>query len=354
VALRALVGIALLLCSFLGGVAGHRWWVLQRYVDAGDPREALYFWNYDPPQSPPNVARSARLLREYLVTRDVMTLRTAREGFASAVAGECPGSRVPALMWLSDYFLTPTDLQAQMLENPEGARMLTWLASKGFVPLRDLLTEVETRQIDLPRPNGMKPDVEIMASLLSDAGPTRAGWDAADDVVRCLGLRPGDSVADLHSGVGFWAYRLARAVGPGGAAYAVGEKASMVDFVRAMASAEGLSNLQSVMGKKGDVALLPQSLSCAFVCGYFCDLYGREPLAVRASWVESVKRALRPGGTLAVMDSNVQVSGALPCIGNRISRWVVIADLTSRGFRFKRCYELTPQRYVLLFERGAS
>ncbi|MDP8957777.1 MAG: hypothetical protein M3N51_00920, partial [Actinomycetota bacterium] len=53
------------------------------------------------------------------------------------------------------------------------------------------------------------------------SGLRRDRWQQPERVVAELGLQPGDRVADLGAGGGYFTFRLARAVGPSGVVYAV-------------------------------------------------------------------------------------------------------------------------------------
>ena len=51
--------------------------------------------------------------------------------------------------------------------------------------------------------------------------PDRAAWQKPDEVVAALGLRPGGVAADVGVGPGYFALRMARAVGPTGRVHAI-------------------------------------------------------------------------------------------------------------------------------------
>src|SRR2546426_10078071 len=55
--------------------------------------------------------------------------------------------------------------------------------------------------------------------------PARAAWQKPGRVVRALGLRRGQVVAEIGSGPGYFTLRLARAGGPAGRVFAVGPEA---------------------------------------------------------------------------------------------------------------------------------
>ena len=51
--------------------------------------------------------------------------------------------------------------------------------------------------------------------------PGRDEWQKPEAVLAHLALKPGETVADIGAGSGYFTVRLARAVGPGGKVYAV-------------------------------------------------------------------------------------------------------------------------------------
>src|SRR4030095_12939357 len=59
----------------------------------------------------------------------------------------------------------------------------------------------------------------------------RDRWQQPDGVIEALRLRPGDRVADLGSGGGYFTFRLAKAVGPTGHVYAVDVDEGVDDYI---------------------------------------------------------------------------------------------------------------------------
>jgi ubiquinone/menaquinone biosynthesis C-methylase UbiE len=69
--------------------------------------------------------------------------------------------------------------------------------------------------------------------------PGRDREQQPDRIVESLGLQPGQRVADLGSGSGYFTFRLAAAVAPGGLVYAVDTDADMRAMVEERAAREG-------------------------------------------------------------------------------------------------------------------
>ena len=59
-------------------------------------------------------------------------------------------------------------------------------------------------------------------------------------VLDAMGLRPGDVVADVGCGSGYYARRIARRVQPGGTVYCEDIQPEMLDIMRERAAAEGV------------------------------------------------------------------------------------------------------------------
>src|SRR3990172_5754781 len=62
--------------------------------------------------------------------------------------------------------------------------------------------------------------------------PDRLQWQKPDEVVKALGLKNGDRIADIGAGSGYFTRRFARAVAPDGVAIGYDVDAGMVAFMK--------------------------------------------------------------------------------------------------------------------------
>ena len=95
--------------------------------------------------------------------------------------------------------------------------------------------------------------------------PQRVAGLKIDEVVARLGLRPGNTVADIGAGAGAWEGALAGAVSPSGSVYAVDIDQGLLDHIAARATQVGLTNVRVVLGKYTDPALPVRNVDLALI-----------------------------------------------------------------------------------------
>ncbi len=170
--------------------------------------------------------------------------------------------------------------------------------------------------------------------------PARDAWQRPDDVVRALALAPDAVVADVGSGTGYFAVRLARAV-PRGRVIGSDLEPDMVRFLRERAEREGLPNLRSVRATERDPNL-PEAVDLALLV----DTYHH--LAQRSRYFEDFKRSLKPGGRVAIIDFRMD-SPVGPPPHHRLDPEAVVREMTQAGYRLAARHDFLPHQYLLVF-----
>ncbi len=125
---------------------------------------------------------------------------------------------------------------------------------------------------------------------------TRAGWQRPDRVIETLALQPGDQVADIGAGEGWFSFRLADAVGPDGRVYAVDVDPEAVQAVEDEARRRGYANVVAVLAKPEDPLLPDRAIDLAFLCNSYHHIENRGP------YLERLRGDLAPGARVAVID----------------------------------------------------
>jgi SAM-dependent methyltransferase len=116
------------------------------------------------------------------------------------------------------------------------------------------------------------------------------------DVWKRAGFGPGQTLLDLGCGPGSMTLDLSKLVGPEGHVIALDISERFIEHVRARAAREGLRNIAVRVADIRHVDLDEESLDGAIA--RWVIMFSEDPGNV----VKQVARALKPGGTLAVME----------------------------------------------------
>jgi ubiquinone/menaquinone biosynthesis C-methylase UbiE len=172
-------------------------------------------------------------------------------------------------------------------------------------------------------------------------------WDRRDDIVRQLRLRPGQVVADVGAGTGFFSVMLARAVAPGGRVYAVDIAQNFVDASMQRARDQGLSNVIGVVNDARSAHLPSGSVDLVFTS----DTYHH--FEYPQSMLRSIHDALRPGGELVVIDFKRVPGVSHPWVlGHvRAGEAEVSAEIEAAGFELVERLDFMRTQYFLRFRR---
>ncbi|MEX2179060.1 MAG: class I SAM-dependent methyltransferase [Gemmatimonadaceae bacterium] len=124
----------------------------------------------------------------------------------------------------------------------------------------------------------------------------RDDWQRAPDIFAAAGLRAGSRVADLGAGEGWLTTRLARHVGPGGRVFAadISERA-LQSLGEALGDSTG--QVELVLSEADDPRLPYGTLDAVIVVNAYHEF------VERVAVLDGVKRALKPGGLLVIVDA---------------------------------------------------
>jgi len=181
-------------------------------------------------------------------------------------------------------------------------------------------------------------DAERWARIFDD--PSRDAWQKPDEVIRALALAPDATVADIGSGTGYFAVRLARAVSRGHV-YGSDLEPDMVKHLAGRARREGLANLTAVQAAPDDPRL-PRPVDVALMVNTY------HHVGDRVSYFRRLGGSLRPGGRVAIVDF-LPDAPAGPPRQARIPAAAVKEEMGRAGYGLVTEHTFLPYQYFLVF-----
>ncbi len=175
-------------------------------------------------------------------------------------------------------------------------------------------------------------------------GFDRDEWQHPEEVIQALMIKPGDQVADLGSGSGYFTFRLADAVGPTGRVYAVDVDTDMnADLVQRVKD-KGYQNIEVLLAQLNDPGLPDTSINLIFSSNSYHHLENR------TTYFANVQKHLQPQGRIAIIDFNGE--GWLQQImGHYTSGEVIQRELQEAGYTLEQELDFLPDQVFLIFKR---
>jgi arsenite methyltransferase len=173
-------------------------------------------------------------------------------------------------------------------------------------------------------------------------GNDRDTWQQPGRVIQSLRILPGEIVADLGSGSGYFIRRLAAAVGPLGKIYAVDIDEAMNRALKERLKEEGIRNVKVILARPDDPLLPPQGVDLIFTSNAYHHLESR------VSYFANLRKYLSPDGRVAIIDFDRR-SRLAGLWGHDTPKEVIISELQQAGYRLKEDFDYLDRQSFLVF-----
>jgi len=159
-------------------------------------------------------------------------------------------------------------------------------------------TDAATDATEKPGLNSrfLDPSLDVSEWLGRFEIESREVYAARERVLGVCGLKPGMTIADVGAGTGFYCRLFASAVGEKGWVYAVDISPRFLEHINEQSDEDGIGNITSVLGTERSIRLPRNSVDLVFICDTYHHFEHPQ------STLESIHAALKPGGTLVLID----------------------------------------------------
>jgi ubiquinone/menaquinone biosynthesis C-methylase UbiE len=189
--------------------------------------------------------------------------------------------------------------------------------------------------------HGLHKDTAAYIKALED--PKRDAYQKPHEVMEALALKPGEVIADIGAGSGYFTFHAAQHVGPTGRVYAVDVNTEMIKHVQQRARELKVSNVTPILAPPND-PLLPEPVDRFLIVDVWHHVEDQP------GYLSVMKKRLKPGGQVVMIDYHKRDLPVGPPAEMKIAREDLLNQMQTNGFELAKEHTFLPYQYFLVFK----
>lgn len=178
--------------------------------------------------------------------------------------------------------------------------------------------------------------------------PEREVEEAPTALLEALKIEPGDVVADIGAGSGYFSFRMSKLVGPEGKVLAVDIQPEMLAIMQRKMRRQGITNIELIKGTITDPMLPADSVDLILMV----DVY--HEFSHPWEMTEAMVQALRPGGRLVFVEYRLEDPEVPIKLVHKMSEKQVIKEMEPHPLRWVGTLGILPRQHIVIFEKSPS
>ena len=166
-----------------------------------------------------------------------------------------------------------------------------------------------------------------------------------DQIIKAIGLRPGQSIADIGAGGGYFSLRFAEIVGEKGKVYSVDTNPEFLQFIESKAEEKGLNNIFTILTI--DKLDLPEnSLDFVFMRNV------THHIPNRVEYFKNLKRFLKPYGKVIIIEyKKGKFFTFRGLFGHHLPKNTIIQEMKKAGYKLEKEFDFLPEQHFTIYLR---
>ena len=293
--------------------------------------------------------KAGKLLLKSLETGDPAPALEAAAIYKELIPKENFGGEYSALQWFCDLLKASPQEKETMLKDPLAKEFYAFLGDNKY----ELLKEFLSRKYRLEKFGDENTfDAVRRESFLQDYvlfnNPRRESWERTTEMLEALKIAPGQTIADVGCGPGYFTFKFLDRVGEKGKIVAVDINETHVKYLDDYLQKRGIKNVSVAKSELDDIGV-KEKVDMVWLCSLYHIMYVLASEKELDGFIGSIKRSLKPGGRFVIVDNALVKDKTLPYHGPFIAKELIIGQLAHYGFKLQETFQVIPQRYMLVF-----
>lgn len=166
------------------------------------------------------------------------------------------------------------------------------------------------------------------------------------EVIQNLNIKPGDVVADIGSGGGFYSFEFAKKVGESGKVLALDTEPELLDYINQEMQKQGITNIQTILTKNDDLGLAENSVDLMFLRNVYHHL--PEPI----KYFARIKKYLKPHGRVAIIEYKKRRFNLFLRGRHYTPEPEIVNTMTRCGYNISNRFDFLPEQSFVIFRKG--
>lgn len=167
----------------------------------------------------------------------------------------------------------------------------------------------------------------------------------AEKILSALHVQPGQTIADIGSGGGFFTILLSAQVGTNGKVYAVDTNKDFLEFITRQVTKQKITNITTVLATEHTIPLPAHSIDLIFARNVYHHLQNR------IVYFSEAKQLLAPKGRVAIVEhlpEGSRLSFHRRC-GHNVPKETIIQEMGKAGYRVSASFDFLPTQSFTIF-----
>jgi ubiquinone/menaquinone biosynthesis C-methylase UbiE len=167
----------------------------------------------------------------------------------------------------------------------------------------------------------------------------------ADEILKTLNIQPGQTIADIGSGGGFFTFLFSHLVGDIGTVYAIDTNEDFLEYINRQATENGLTHIKTVLATEESIPIPQNSVDLVFVRNVYHHLQNR------VHYFTQVKQLLTASARVSIIEysRHGSIFSFHRRCGHNVPQEIIVEEMKNAGYKVASSFDFLPVQSFTIF-----